>query len=301
MFVGKMRDMLVKLKTINEEQECHKGKTSENDFYGDNGTLLQQAVLFEKSSPMDNILKEANVIRKEVSLLCSEVQRLNTNNERYATTVTCLSLLKKDSDAIARRIQHRGKLVYTHLQALGKKCKQLEEQEGTTSAVCRVARTQSDTLTCAFQAAMRDYNQAEDKQRKIWRKRIMRQASILGKNISDEELDAIVEKGGEGWTELSQDFHPQGVGSCRTAMCDIKDRHKELVELEARLKQVHELFLQMATLVEEQGSILNSIEVNLCRTEEYVEKINSNIKRAIHYKKKNPFLQCCPCLPCWGQ
>nr|XP_013866999.1 PREDICTED: syntaxin-11-like [Austrofundulus limnaeus] len=296
-----MRDMLVKLKTINEEQEGHKGGISEKDFYGDNGTLLQQAVLFEKSSPVENILKEANTIRREIASLRSEVQRLNANNERYATTVTCLSLLKKDSDAIARRIQHRGESVYARLQALGKNCKQLEEQEGASSAVCRIARAQYDTLTHAFQSAMSDYNTAEDKQRNICRKRIKRQASILGKHISDEQLDVMVEKGGEGWTELSQDFHPQGVGSCRMAMCDIKGRHKELVELEARLKQVHELFLQTATLVEEQGSILNSIEVNVRRVEEHSENINCNMKRAIHYKKKNPFLQCCPCLPCWGQ
>ncbi|XP_017278702.1 syntaxin-11-like [Kryptolebias marmoratus] len=296
-----MRDMLVRLKTINEEQEGSVTEHSKHEFDEHNGTLLRQAVIFESSSPLDVILKEAQTIRKEIALLCSEVTRLNANNERYATTVSCLSLLKKDSDAIARRIRHRGESVYAHLQALGNKSKQLEEEEGANSAVCRIAQTQYSTLTHAFQAAMNDYNKAEEKERKICRKRIQRQASILGKDISDEQLDELVDKGGEGWTELSQDFHPHGIGSCRMAMCDIKGRHKELVELEARLKEVHELFLQMATLVEEQGSVLNNIEVNVCRTAGYIEKFNDNVKRAIQYKKKNPFLQCCPCLPCWGQ
>lgn len=293
-----MRDMLERLKTISEEQEGHQSKLSEHDEYEDKETFPQQAVIFENSSTMDNILKEAHTIRKEISLLGLEVQRLNVNNERYATTVSRFSILKKDSDVIARRIQHQGETVYAHLQALSKKSKQLEK-ESANSAVCRIARAQHDTLTHAFQSAMSDYNKAEEKQRKICRERIQRQASILGKDISDEQLDALVDKRGEGWTALSQDLHTHGIGSCRTALSDIKGRHKELVELETRLKEVHELFLQMGTLVEEQGSILNSVEVSVCRTQEYIEKINYNVQKAIEYKKKNPFLQCCPCLPCW--
>lgn len=104
----------------------------------------------------------------------------------------------------------------------------------------------------------------------------------------------LVEKGSEGWTELSRDLHPHGINSYQS---DIKGGHKELVELEAWLKEVHELFLQMATLVEEQGSILNNIEVNACHTSAY-KKINYNVKRAIAYKRRTFFHSVAPC---WRQ
>lgn len=297
---GRMRDMLERLQTISEEKDEY-----EPEFYGpehdvDRVALSQQAVVFESSSAIDDILREAHSIRKEISLIHLEVERLSAHNERFGTSMRRLTLLKKDSDCIARKIQQRGEALCARLEALGKESTQLEEKEGPNSAVSRIARVQCDTLTHTFHAVMNDYNKAEEMQRIACRKRIQRQASILGTDITDEQLDVMVHKGGEGWAELSHALQTQGAHSSRWALCEIKGRHKELVELEARLKEVHELFLHMAMLVEEQGSMINNIEANVCRTQEYVEVININIKTAIKYKKKNPFLQCCSCLPCWG-
>ncbi|XP_035534035.1 syntaxin-11-like [Morone saxatilis] len=294
-----MRDMLERLKTIGEEEEDY-----EPEFYGpeydvDKVTLSQQAVVFENTSAIDNILKEAHSIRKEISLLHLEVERLSIHNERFGTSVRRLTLLKKDSDSIARGVQQRGEALYARLKTLGEESRQLEVKEGPNSAASRIARVQYDTLTRTFHATMSDYNKAEEMQRKTCRGRIQRQASILGTEITDDQLDGMVDKGGEGWTELSQSLQTEGGRSSRWAMCEIKGRHKELVELEARLKEVHDLFMQMAVLVEEQGSMVNNIEANVCKTEEYVDKVNVHIKRALQYKRKNPFQQCCPCLPCW--
>lgn len=292
-----MRDMLDRLQAISEEQN------SEPDFYEpevDKITLSQQAVVFENSSAVDNVLKEAHSIRKDLSLLHLQVERLNKHNERFGTSVRRLTLLKKDSNSIARGIQQHGEALYVHLQALGKESRQLEEKEGPNSAVSRIARVQYDTLTRTFHAIMSDYSKAEEMQKVSCRQRIQRQASIMGSEITDGQLDVLVDKGGEGWAELSQSLQTQGANSSRWAMDELKGRHKELVELEARLKEVHELFLHMAMLVEEQGSMINNIEANVCSTEEYVEKINVHIKRALQYKRKNPFRQFCPCLPCWS-
>ncbi|CAJ1078471.1 syntaxin-11-like [Xyrichtys novacula] len=294
-----MRDMLERLQTISEEQGDY-----EPFFYGpeydvDRVTLSQEAVLFEDPSPLDKILEEANSIRKEISLLRLEVERLCINNERFGTSVRRFSLLKKDSETIARRIQQHGEALYSHLQALGRERAGLEEKEGPNSAVSRIARVQYDTLSQAFHSAMRDYNDAEEMQRRTCRGRIKRQASILGTDISDEQLDVMVDKGGEGWAKLSHSLQIQGARTSRWALCEIKGRHKELVELEVRLKEVHELFLHMAILVEDQGSMINNVEAHVCTTEEYTERVNEQIKKALQYKRKNPFQQCCPCLPCW--
>lgn len=294
-----MRDRLERLQTIREEQEEY-----EPGFYGfeydvDKGTLSHQAVIFESSSATEVILKEAESIRKDISLLHLEVARLHAHNERFGTSVRRLTLIKKDCDSIARGIQQRGEALYARLQVLGKRSKELEEKEGPNTAVSRIARAQYESLTCAFHSAMTDYSKAEEVQRNTCRVRIQRQASILGKEITDEQLDALVDKGGEGWAELSQGLQNQSVRSCRTALCEIKGRHKDLVELEARMKEIHELFLQMAILVEEQGSMLNNIEAHVCNTVEYIEKVHVHMKKAIQYKRKNPFLQCCPCLLCW--
>lgn len=290
--------MLERLHTISEEKG---DEDYEIEFWGpkyddeDNVSLSQEAVVFENTSPIDNILREAYSIRKEISLLQLEVERLCGHNERFGTSVRRLTLLKKDCDSIARGVQQRGEALYHRLQAFGRDSKELEEKEGPHSAVSRIARVQYDTLTRNFHAVMSDYNKAEEMQRTTCRDRIQRQASIIGAEITDDQLDLMVGKGGEGWAELSQSLQTQGARSSRWALCEIKGRHKELVELEARMKEIHDLFMQMAILVEEQASTINNIEYNVIATQDYVEKTNEEIKRALQYKRKNPCLQCCAC------
>ncbi|XP_024147315.1 syntaxin-11-like [Oryzias melastigma] len=294
-----MRDMMERLKTIAEEDDKDSGcYVPEYDV--DKGSLPLEAVIFERSNTMEEVLHEASSIRKDLSLLSLEVGRLKDHNERYITSVSRFSLLKRDSDSIAKGIQHRGQLVYNRIQVLGDRANELEKLEGGNSAVSRIARVQYDTLAFAFRSAMERYNGAEEMQREICRTRIQRQATLIGKDINEDQLNELVNKGGEGWTELCQSVQPQSALSCRKALCEIRTRHKELVNLEARLKEIHEMFLQMAVLVEEQGALLNSIETYVGKTEEHIETADNKFKVALRYKKKNPCLQCCPCLPCWN-
>ncbi|XP_077367101.1 syntaxin-11-like [Festucalex cinctus] len=293
-----MRDMLERLHNVSEALE------DEDDMEYDESKLptAQEAIVFENSLDIESILKEAESIRKEISLLLLEVERLKKNNERFRTTVRHLSAVKRDSDDIAKGIQKQGQMLHTRILALGEESKKIAKREGPNSASSRIACMQYDSLILAFQAAMGSYNQAEELQRSICRERIQRQASILGTKITDKKLDEIIDKGCEGWSELSQSLPTTHEGhSSRWAMSEIKDRHTDLVALEARLKEVHELFQQVAALTEEQCSMLNNIEANVSKTQDHIHRVNVEINKAKQYKKRNPFLQCCPCLPCWNR
>ncbi|XP_061610892.1 syntaxin-11-like [Phyllopteryx taeniolatus] len=271
-----MRDMLERLRNVSEELE----NNEEMEYDESKLPTVQEAIVFENSLDIESILKEAESIRKEISLLLLEVERLNKNNERFRTTVRHFSTVKRDSDNIARGIQKQGQQLHTRILALGEESKKMEKREGPKSASSRIACMQYDSLILAFQAAMGNYNQAEEMQRFICRARIQRQASILGTKITDQQLDEIVDKGCKGWSELSQSLPTQEGHSSRWAMNEIKDRHKELVELEARLKEVHELFQEVAALTEEQCSMLNNIEANVSHTQHYIQKSIVDINRA---------------------
>ncbi|XP_072306395.1 syntaxin-11-like [Eucyclogobius newberryi] len=295
-----MRDLMERLYTVQEENEANFFEPEVEDD-PDTVRFSQEAVVFETHPVLEKTLKEAHAIRKEIKVLHFEVERLGAHNERFGTSVRRLTLLKKDSDTIARDIVQRGQFLHTRIHALGIHSRQLKKTEGSHRAVSRIAKTQHDTLTYAFYTVISDYNKAEMMQRSMCRGRIKRHASIMGTEITDQQLDELVDKGGEGWAEFSQSLQTQGARSSRWALREIQGRHKELLELESRLKQVHELFLQIAILVEEQGSMLNNIEANVNGTQEYVDRIQVQIKKALKYKKKNPCLQFCPCLPCWRQ
>ncbi|XP_077566627.1 syntaxin-11-like [Stigmatopora nigra] len=288
-----MRDMLDRLQNVRKDLE------DEDDMDYDESKLppAQESTVFENTLDIESILQKAESIRKEISMLLLEIQRLHKNNERFRTTVRHLSDVKRDSDDIAREIQNQGKRLHTRILALGEESEKMKKKEGPNSVSSRIACMQFDSLILAFQTTMGRYNQTEEMQRSICRERIQRQASILGTEISDEKLDQIIDKGCQGWEELFQSLpNPQEGHSSRWAMTEIKDRHQELVAVEARLKEVYELFQDMAALMQEQGSMIDNIESNVVQTQNYIQKVNVEIVRAQKYKKK----YCCPCLPCWN-
>lgn len=262
----------------------------------DEELLEQHAIVFQGEDVMDSIYKEAQTMRKEMLLLKLEVKRLGKQNTRFLTSVRRFSSIKRDSNALGRDIKARGEAIYTRLEKLGKLSKELEEEHGPTSAVARMVRSQYVSLTSAFHEAISEYNEAEMIQRENCKTRIQRQAEIMGKDVSRDQIDEMIETG--KWNIFSDNLLLEG-RTARSALNEIENRHKELLELESRIRDIHELFFQLALLVEQQGCMLDNIEANVGATEDYVAKAAVKIKQAVIYKKDNPCkkLFCC-CFPC---
>ncbi|XP_018559233.1 LOW QUALITY PROTEIN: syntaxin-11a [Lates calcarifer] len=293
-----MRDRLSELQTITPRpaEEEHRSVENHNHTTEDGELLEQHTIVFEGEDMMDGIYKEAQAMRKEMLLLKMDVKRLGKQNTRFLTSVRRISSIKRDSNALGRDIKARGEAIYARLEKLAKLSKQLEEEHGPTSAVARMVRSQYVSLTNAFHDAMSEYNEAEMIQRENCKTRIQRQAEIMGKEVTREQIDEMIETG--KWNVFSDNLLLEGK-TARSALNEIENRHKELLELEGRIRDIHELFFQMAMLVEEQGCMLDNIEANVGATQDYVAKAATEIKKAVKYKKNNPCkkLFCC-CFPC---
>lgn len=295
-----MKDRLLDLQTIvcapAEDGEQHGPDEAQNLSSKDEEHLEQQAVVFHGEDVMDSIYKEAQAMRKEMQLLTLDVKRLGKQNTRFLTSIRRISSIKRDSNALGRDIKARGEAIYARLEKLGRLSKVIEEEHGSMSALARMVRSQYVSLTSAFHQAMSEYNETEMIQRENCKTRIQRQAEIMGKEVSREQIDEMIETG--KWNVFSDNLLLEG-RTARSALNEIENRHKELLELEGRIRDIRDLFLQMALLVEEQGSMLNSIEANVAATQDYVAKATVQIKKAVKYKKNNPCkkLFCC-CFPC---
>lgn len=290
-----MKDRMCELQMFSSKPAAEERRPEENHATEDED-LEQHAIVFEGEDMMDGIYKEAQAMRKEMMLLKLDVKRLGKQNTRFLTSVRRISSIKRDSNALGRDIKARGEAIYARLEKLRKLSKELEEEHGPTSAVARMVRSQCISLTGAFHEAISEYNEAEMIQRENCKTRIQRQAEIMSKDVSREQIDEMIETG--KWNIFSDNLLLEG-RTARSALNEIENRHKELLELEGRIRDIHELFSQMAQLVEEQGGMLDNIEANVGATQDYVVKATVQIKQAVKYKKNNPCkkLFCC-CFPC---
>lgn len=256
----------------------------------------QEDFVFETDHILESLYRDIKALQDENQQLMIDVKRLGKQNARFLTSMRRLSSIKRDTNSIARDIKARGESIHRKLRAMKVLSEAAEAQHGPNSAVARISRAQYSALTRTFQRAMHEYNQAEMKQRDNCKIRIQRQLEIMGKDVSGDQIEDMFEQG--KWDVFSENLLADVKGA-RAALNEIESRHRELLKLESRIRDVHELFLQMAVLVEEQADTLNVIELNVERTVDYTGQAKAQVRKTLQYQKKNPCRTiCCFCCPC---
>lgn len=258
--------------------------------------LPHEAIVFDNSPVLGEVFSQSQDVHREIQLIRLEVKRLREQNARMHQGVTTMSTIKRDSNAIGADIKARAENVLAHLKDMDGTAHKLEETHGSNSAIARIARTQYACLSNGFRDAMFDYNEAEMSHRENCKSQIQRQMEIVGREVTGEQLDDMIENG--QWYVFNDNMVAEGK-TARSALTQIEKRHQELVELEARIKGIHEIFLDIALLVEEQGPMLNTIQTNVQKTDEHIQDALVKLGKAKRHVSNNPFRKMfCSCFPC---
>ncbi|XP_053146533.1 syntaxin-11 [Hemicordylus capensis] len=285
-----MRDRLFELCELSRLYSQH-GPDEEDDLQSP-----REILVFETDYALANLYKDIQVIRTSNNHLKEDIRRLGKQNTRFLTSMRRFSSIKRDTNTIAKDIKARGEDIHRKLQALRDFSEDSETKHGSGTIIARVSKDHYLDLMHAFQEAMCDYNETEMNQRENCKIRIQRQLEIMGKDVSGNQIEDIIEQG--RWDVFSENLLSDAKGA-RTALNEIETRHKELMKLECRIREVHELFLQVALLVEEQADTFNVIELNVQNVEEYVGEAKGQVRQALEYRRKHPCrtILCC-CLSC---
>lgn len=259
--------------------------------------LPHEAVVFDNSPALAEVFSQSQDIHREIQLIRLEVKRLREQNSRMLHGTTTMSTIKRDSNAIGADIKARAEGVLGHLRDMDGTTHKLEEMHGANSAVTRIARTQYACLSNGFRDAMFDYNEAEMSHRENCKAQIQRQMEIVGREVTGEDLDEMIETG--QWYIFNDNIVTEGK-TARSALTQIEKRHQELIDLESRINGIHEIFLDIALLVEEQGPMLNAIQTNVQKTDEGIQDALVKLSKAKRHDRNNPFKKMfCSCFPCF--
>ncbi|XP_065488729.1 syntaxin-11 [Caloenas nicobarica] len=282
---------------LNELRECARLHNQHFSGSEDDENSPQDVLLYETDYALEILHKDIQNIRTENDHLKEDVKRLRKQNRRFLTSMRRLSSIKRDTNCIARDIKARGENIHRKLQIMRDFSEDAITKYGAMSVIARVAKNHYVDLMHAFQKAMFEYNAAEMDQRENCKIRIQRQLEIMGKDVSGNQIEEMIEQG--KWDVFSENLLSDVKGA-RSALNEIETRHKELVKLEGRIKEIHELFLQVALLVEEQADTFDVIEINMQNVEDYVGEAKDQVKKALEYRRKHPLrtILCC-CISCF--
>ncbi|KAL6287510.1 hypothetical protein ACE6H2_011900 [Prunus campanulata] len=104
---------------------------------------------------------------------------------------------------------------------------------------------------------------------------------------ANEEMIENLISSGASETLLQKAIEEQGRGQVLDTVQEIQERHDAVKEMEKSLIELHQVFLDMAALVDAQGQQLNDIESHVARANSFVRRGNVQLEVAKDYQKNN--------------
>eukprot|EP00835_Amoeboradix_gromovi_P004375 NODE_336_length_10675_cov_0.185136.p8 type:complete len:111 gc:universal NODE_336_length_10675_cov_0.185136:5193-4861(-) len=75
-------------------------------------------------------------------------------------------------------------------------------------------------------------------------------------------------------------------------LTDVQERHQDLMNIEKSLIEMHQLFLDLSLLVNQQGDMIARIDTNVNAAVDYTEKGVQEMDQALKQQKKNRKRMC---------
>lgn len=113
--------------------------------------------------------------------------------------------------------------------------------------------------------------------------KVSRQARYIDNTLNDDQVDEIVNDPEKGNQLLQEKMYGTASIQLQNAVSDIQDKYRDIKKLENSVNTVYQLFVDLALLVQQQGEMLDNIELNVNDAKNYVGKAEVNLKKAKEY------------------
>uniref|UniRef100_A0A3P8R1B2 t-SNARE coiled-coil homology domain-containing protein n=1 Tax=Astatotilapia calliptera TaxID=8154 RepID=A0A3P8R1B2_ASTCA len=223
---------------------------------------------------------------QEIHQGLQQLKRMVSDLENKQKTVLGEALPKEDMKKELQTLRDEIKTLAGQIQ---RKLKSIEPKKGEDDGKyipinTRMQRTQHTILSKEFVELMGHCNtiQAQYRDRNV--ERIQRQLKITGSNVTDEQLDAMLES---GQTDVFTQNILSDTKATRQALNEIESRHDEILKLESSIRELHDMFQYLAMEVEAQGEMVDRIENNINKSSDYVEKAKGELEKAVTYQHRS--------------
>ncbi|XP_037396373.1 syntaxin-3a isoform X2 [Pygocentrus nattereri] len=267
-----MKDRLEQLKATCDHDD------EDVEIAVDNAAFMDE--FFSQIEDIRNSIDKIDENVAEVKKLYSVILSAPTSDQK---TQNDLEALTNDIKKMANNARNKLKTIERNLES---------DEEERVSADTRIRKSQHAVLSRKFVDVMTKYNEAQVDFREKSKGRIQRQLEITGKATTDEELEEMLEGGNAA--VFTAGIIDSGIS--KQALSEIESRHKDIVRLESSIKELHDMFVDIAMLVESQGDIVDNIEVNVSKAVDHIVVAKTETKKAVRYqssaRKKKVIIVC---------
>ncbi|KAL3090027.1 hypothetical protein niasHS_006479 [Heterodera schachtii] len=257
-----------------------------------------------QSQFMEDFFEQVEEIRASIDLIATNVEEVKKKHSAILSNPVNDPKIKEQLDELMVEIKKtankvRGKLksiennldhdenggqANVDLRIRKKPSVNFRIRTKKASADQRIRKTQHATLARKFVEVMTDYNKTQTDYRERCKGRIQRQLDIAGLQMPEEEVDRAIESG-----KLFNNVGKIMLAERDKKMLfeDVKGRHDDIVRLEKTIGELHEIFQDLAMVVDSQGEMVDHIERNVETAQEHADGALKTVKAAEVAKKRN--------------
>jgi len=231
---------------------------------------------------MEEFFEQVEEIRAMIDKISDNVDAVKKKHSDILSAPQTDDQMKEELEELMTDIKRTANKVRGKLKAIEMNIEQ-EEHSNKSSADLRIRKTQYSTISRKFVEVMSDYNTTQIDYRDRCKARIKRQMEITGRTTTNEELEDMLESGNPA-------IFTQGIimetQQAKQTLADIEARHADIMKLETSIRELHDMFMDMAMLVESQGEMIDRIEYNVEAAVDYIETAKVDTKKAVKYQSK---------------
>ncbi|XP_074590291.1 syntaxin-124-like [Curcuma longa] len=245
----------------------------------------------EAAANLASFFEEAEGVKKDLRGLEALYRRLQEANEESKTAHSAKAMkeVRARMDADTGQVLRAAKAVKAKLEALEKSnaqqrlvpgCGPGSSADRTRTSVVVGLGSKLKDLMDSFQG-LRARIAAEYKET-VGR----RYFTVTGQQPDEETVENLISSGASE-TFLQKAIQEQGRGQVMDTISEIQERHDAVKDIERSLLDLHQVFLDMAALVEAQGHQLNDIESHVAHASSFVRRGTVELETAREYQKSS--------------
>ncbi|KAL0703860.1 hypothetical protein Bca4012_070285 [Brassica carinata] len=245
----------------------------------------------QETMNLDKFFEDVENVKDDMKGVETLYKKLQDSNEECQTVHNAKKVkeLRAKMDADVGQVLKRVKIIKQKLEALEKAnansrnvpgCGPGSSTDRTRSSVVSGLGKKLKDLMDSFQSLRARMN---DEYKETVERRYF---TITGEKADEQTIDNLIASG-ESENFLQKAIQEQGRGEIMDTISEIQERHDAVKEIEKNLLELHQVFLDMAALVEAQGQQLNNIESHVAKASSFVRRGTDQLQDAREYQKSS--------------
>ncbi|CAH8251912.1 unnamed protein product [Arabidopsis lyrata] len=266
-----------------------------NDLFSNsfkkNQAQLRDVEAGQETMNLDKFFEDVENVKDDMKGVETLYKKLQDSNEECKTVHNAKKVkeLRAKMDGDVGMVLKRVKIIKQKLEALEKAnansrnvpgCGPGSSTDRTRSSVVSGLGKKLKDLMDSFQGLRARMNNEykETVERRYF--------TITGEKADEQTIDNLIASG-ESENFLQKAIQEQGRGQILDTISEIQERHDAVKEIEKNLLELHQVFLDMAALVEAQGQQLNNIESHVAKASSFVRRGTDQLQDAREYQKSS--------------